>query len=243
MNLTLILLGILQGIFEWIPISSEGITSLLSGLLIKEINPIELAIFLHIGTLFSAIVYYRKEWIDVITFKDKKLFRFLLISTAISLTVGFPVFLLIHNITVGSVLLAITGTGLILTSILHKKKIKANIPLSSASVITGILQGLSVIPGLSRSGTTIFGLSFSNLSPQQILKISYMMSVPVITAATIYLTIKTPLLLQTWPALIAAFITGIISLHIIIRLSQKINFTMFTAIFGLLCYIGAIILL
>ena len=76
MNLEIInyiLLGAIQGIFEWIPVSSEGIVALASNFLKLNINPIDIGLFLHLGTLLSAIIYFRKDWIKIITFKDKNL--------------------------------------------------------------------------------------------------------------------------------------------------------------------------
>ena len=75
-----VLLGILQGMVEWIPISSEGVVALTSQFLIKDINPIDVALFLHLGTFFATLIYFKKEWKQVITLKDKKLLHFLIIS-------------------------------------------------------------------------------------------------------------------------------------------------------------------
>ena len=108
------------------------------------------------------------------------------------------------------------------------------------AIITGILQGLAVIPGLSRSASTIFGLSLGKTSPSEILKISYMMSVPVVLASTGYLFLNdATLILKTWPALVFSFLIGIISLHFLINLVKKINFFKFALIFALICFLGA----
>ena len=109
--------------------------------------------------------------------------------------------------------------------------------------ITGLLQGLAVIPGLSRSGSTIFGLSFGKLSPTEILKTSYMMSAPVVAVSTLYILIENPLLKAGWPALISSFVVGIISLHFLMRVASRIDFSKFAIIFGVLCIIGGIVTL
>ncbi len=236
-----ILLGILQGMFEWIPISSEGIIALISYFFIKEINPIDIALFSHTGTFFIILIYFRKDWKEVIILKNTKLLKFLIISNIISLIVAFPIYNIIKDVKMGSSLLIITGFGLLFTSYFHKSKRKIELSLNKLSIIAGFLQGLSIIPGFSRSGSTIFGLSLGKFSPSEILKISYMMSAPSILASTIYLFLKNPIMIESWPALISSFFIGIISLHFIINISKKMNFYKFTLIFALLCFIGAAI--
>ncbi|MEM1574820.1 MAG: undecaprenyl-diphosphate phosphatase [Nitrososphaerota archaeon] len=236
-----IFLGILQGILEWIPISSEGIIALISNFLIENVNPIDIALFSHIGTLLVILIYFRKDWKEVLMFKNIELLKFLIISNIISLIVAFPIYNVIKDVVIGNSLLIITGFGLIFTSYFHKSKRKIELSLNEISIISGFLQGLSVIPGFSRSGSTIFGLSLGKLSPSEILKISYMMSAPAILASTIYLFLKNPILIESWPVIISSFFIGMISLHFLIRISKKMNFYKFTLIFALLCFIGAII--
>ena len=236
-----IFLGIVQGIFEWIPVSSEGILTLLNQYFIKDLNALDFALFLHFGTILSALIYFNKEVKEVITIKNKQLFKFLTITTIVSLIVAFPIYKLINNITIGTTLLIIMGTGLIITSYFHKTKHKFNLSLKQVAILSGILQGLAVIPGLSRSGSTIFGLSLGKLNPKQILTYSYLMSIPIVIVSTIYLILKDPQIITAWPALVSSFIIGLLTLHILIKFSQRINFFIFTLIFGLLCYAGAII--
>ncbi|MEM2632680.1 MAG: undecaprenyl-diphosphate phosphatase, partial [Nitrososphaerota archaeon] len=208
-----IFLGILQGILEWIPISSEGIIALISNFLIENVNPIDIALFSHIGTLLVILIYFRKDWKEVLMFKNIELLKFLIISNIISLIVAFPIYNVIKDVFIGNSLLIITGFGLIFTSYFHKSKRKIELSLNEISIISGFLQGLSVIPGFSRSGSTIFGLSLGKLSPSEILKISYMMSAPAILASTIYLFLKNPILIESWPVIISSFFIGMISLH------------------------------
>lgn len=238
-----IILGIAQGIFEWLPISSEGIVALMSNFLVDGINAVDLALFLHLGTLLAVLVYFRKDWIDVITLKDKKMLKFLIIATIVSLIIGYPAYKMVRSIAVGTTLLFTVGAGLILTSIIHNSERKLfSLEMNQLAVISGFLQGLAVIPGFSRSGSTIFGLSLSNLKTDEILKFSYMMSVPVVIASTVFILITNPSIAAVgWPALITSFIVGILVLHSIMKFSEKINFVWFTAAFGILCLIGAVI--
>ncbi len=234
------LLGILQGIFEWIPISSEGIVALTSRFFIKEFNAIEVALFLHLGTLAAVLIYFWKDWREILAFRNPKLFRFLIISTIVSLIIGLPIYEMVKNMAIGNSLLIVMGFGLLLSAYFQKKKMTLEINFDQLAIIVGFLQGLAVIPGLSRSGSTIFGLSLAKIKPAEILKISYLMSVPVILASSIYLFLENPSLgFQAWPALLSSFLVGILTLDFLLRLSQKISFFNFAIIFALLCFLGA----
>ena len=234
-----IILGTLQGIFEWIPISSEGIIALSSEFLKKE-DPIAIALFLHLGTLLAVLIYFRKDWQEVLSLRNPELLRFLAIATTVSLIVGYLLYDLVKGVVAGNALLIMMGFGLLLTAYFQKKEKKLAISFNKLAVISGFLQGLAVIPGLSRSGSTIFGLSLGKNSPSEILKISYMMSAPVVLVSGVYLFLEDQTLLaESWPALIFSFLVGLCSLHFLIKLSSKINFFYFALFFGLFCLLGA----
>jgi len=236
-----ILLGVLQGVFEWLPVSSEGVVALASKFLMVA-GPIDMALFLHLGTLFSAIIYFRNDWKEVLTGKNRGLQSFLVVSTAVSLAIGFVLYQFISSWAIGAGLLFLTGIGLLATACFHKKKHKINLSSRTLSLLCGALQGIAVIPGVSRSGATIFGLSLSGMKPKRALTISYMMSVPAVVASSAYLIIKDPRLSSNgWIALIFAFLTGLITLQAIFKISERLNFFKLALIFSLLCFLGAFI--
>lgn len=140
-----IFLGIIQGIFEWLPISSEGIVALSSQFLMKELNPIDIALFLHLGTVFTVLIYFWKDWKDVFLLKNSKLLRFLIISSLISLLIGYPFYSLVNSVVVGNSLLLVMGFGLLLTAYFHKTRRTFQIDFDKLAIITGCLQGLAVI--------------------------------------------------------------------------------------------------
>jgi len=237
-----ILLGSLQGIFEWIPVSSEGIVVLASNYFIKDFNSVDLALFLHLGTLLATLVYFWKDWLNLITFKDKDFLRFFIIVSFISGTLGFFVYKIARDVAMGSGLLVLMGLGLLLTSWFQKKNIKLKINKDISSIIVGILQALSAIPGVSRSGSTVFGLSLTDNNPSEILKKSYIISVPVVLGSSLYLYLDNPAIASSsWLAVVFSFIFGIISLKLLLDFSKKVNFSKFTFIFGILCLLGALV--
>ncbi|MCK9393236.1 MAG: undecaprenyl-diphosphate phosphatase [Candidatus Paceibacterota bacterium] len=242
--LVYIFLGFLQGIFEWLPISSKGIVSLfVSYFNIQNVNPLDLALFLHIGTLIATFIYFWKDIRDLILFKDKKFVKFFIIVSFISGTLGFLIYKLTKNFAAGSSLLLVVGLGLLLTSFFQSRKIKIRMSNTMSAITVGLLQSLSAIPGVSRSGSTIFGLSLSEDDPEKILRYSYLVSIPVVLGADVYLQREN--LVQLTPevliAIISSFVFGILSLKILLAFSKKINFSLFTLFFGFLCIIGALI--
>jgi len=235
-------LGFLQGIFEWIPISSEGVVALVSKSMVNGLNSVDLALFLHLGTLLALFVYFYKDWIDLLLMKDKEFFKFFVIVTLVSGVIGFPMYKLSKEISMGWGLLMLIGFGLLLTSFLQSKKINLKINNNISAIFVGLLQGLSAIPGVSRSGSTIFGLSLNESDPKKILKKSYLISAPVVFGSSLYLYLDNPSIAsESWIGLIFSFIFGLIFLKILLSFAEKINFSKFTLIFGLICILGALL--
>ncbi len=236
------LLGALQGIFEWLPISSQGIVTVFSSFAEIEMNAINFSLFLHAGTMLAVLIFFRKDWINLILLRDKELLRFFIIASIISLSLGFVLYKTIGDVVLGSGLLFLVGFGLLLTSWFQKNNIRLNMSKDANYIIVGLLQGLSAIPGVSRSGSTIFGLSLKESDPSEILKRSYIISLPAVAASTGYIFLNDPTISSfPWIALISSFVFGIISLKILLDFSKKVNFSKITMIFGILCIIGGIL--
>ena len=234
-----IILGIIQGIFEWLPISSEGLVALVSQALVKDFQPIEIALFAHLGTFFAVLIYFRQDWFRVLTFKDKELFRFLVVSVTLSGIVGFFLYKFIKEIAFGNTLLLITGFALLFTAYFYKIKRRAKLNFDQLALLSGLAQGLAVIPGLSRSASTIFALSWSDLETEDVLKVSYMMSAPAVLGMSLFLFLENPSLVwQGWPVLVFSFLVGLLTLDILLKLAAKIDFFKFILIFALLCFVG-----
>ena len=236
-----LILGLLQGVFEWIPISSEGVVAVAAKYLAEQVNPVDMALFLHAGTLLAALWYYRRDWANVLLLKDKQLIKFLAITAAISLPIGFAVSRIAAQAALGAGLLFLTGTGLLFTAYFQAKKINLKLGKSKLAAIAGVLQGIAALPGFSRSGSTIFGLSLGELPPAQILRLSYLMSVPAVAASTAYFALfkMEEFSLAMWPALLMSFVAGVLTLDLLTKFASKINFAKFALAFALLCFVGA----
>lgn len=256
-----IILGIVQGIAEWLPISSEGVLVLLKVNLFQSslrlVDLINYALFLHLGTFLAALVYFRKEvkrlfLILFSYFKTKKenqrLINFYLLVTLISGLVGLIILKSLEQVDEinGRSLNILIGLALMVTAFLQFKKksgLKETKDLKTLDgVILGFLQGLAIIPGLSRSGLTVSGLLLRKFNDQTALKLSFIMSLPVVLGANIILNFKYLVFsIQNVIGLFFSFLFGILTIHLLLKLSQKINFTWFVLIFGFLVLISALV--
>jgi undecaprenyl-diphosphatase len=235
-------LGLVQGIFEWIPVSSEGVVALVSRGMNMDLNSVDLALFLHLGTLLAVFVYFFNDWKDLLLMKDKKFVKFFIIVTIISGLIGLPMYKMTKEVSMGWGLLLLIGCGLLLTSYLQKKKINLKINDTLLAIFVGALQGLSAIPGVSRSGSTIFGLSLNETDPKEMLRKSYLISAPVVLGSSLYLYLQDPnIASESWVGVIFSFIFGLIFLKVLLTFAEKVDFSKFTLIFGLFCILGALL--
>lgn len=251
------ILGILQGILEWLPISSRGQLSLAMMYLLKiDANQVlDLTIFLHIGTLLAVIVYLRSDILNLLrklpsyrfdyANQQNRLVSFLLFATILTGAVGYPLYRLLHETApfAGEALIALIGVALIATGLLQKyAKVKgtrgaADLNLKD-TVLLGVAQGFSVIPGISRSGTTTSLLIFRKIRSEEALRLSFLMSIPAILGAEIGLTLMGGLptisLEETLTSIAFAFLFGLLSIHALMKIAQKIKFWAFCIILGIL---------
>lgn len=234
-------LGFLQGVFEWLPISSKSVVSLVANNFNTGFHPLDLALFLHLGTLLATFIYFWKDIRDLILLKNKKFVKFFIIVSFISGTLGFFIYKTTKDFAIGSTLLLVIGLGLLLTSFFQSRKIKVKMGDNISAIVVGLLQSITAIPGVSRSGATIFGLSLTEDDPEKVLRYSYLISIPVVFGADVYLQREN--LVNFSPEILVAvffsFVFGLLTLKVLLDFSKKINFSKFTLIFGLLCILGA----
>lgn len=202
-----VLVGIVQGIFEWLPVSSEAvITLILTQLLNTDPGPaVNASIFLHLGTMFSALIYFREEYLEILRnlmenlqkpgeimqTESGSLTAFLIVSTAITSVIGGTIYIAgvetaVKNPTIFYLLIS---AALLLTGVMRlyqkdesRKFTDVNL---QDSAITGLLQSFSIIPGISRSGITAFGFLYREFDARSAFHLSFLMSVPTILIGNI----------------------------------------------------------
>lgn len=241
-----IVLGFLQGLFEWLPVSSQGQIMALSMAFfgISALQAARYAIMLHMGTLFSAIFYLRKDIAKVLASKDVQTIKFLVIAVLATGVTGLPCYFILKKLIasesqclvalIGALLITM-GFLLLLVGFMKKTPQKGKKPNNKDAIITGLAQGLSVLPGISRSGITVAALLFRKFDSKQALKLSFLLSIPSIAIAELILYAGEPFAIDSnaIAGMIAAFLTGLLLIHVLIKAAEKINFASFCIIFGL----------
>ncbi len=248
--LTSLLLGAFQGVAEWLPISSEGWIYIISTLLLK-IDPqkaLASALFLHLGTSTAAIFVLREEMIEVLQEilrkKDKGLGFFLIMTTIFTCLTGFPLYILLRKFLLPSFgrVLAL-ATGILLLGVGFSLKLassyraKENSLSLGSSAFAGFLQGLSVLPGVSRSGITLAALMLLGFGKSSLM-VSFLLGIPVTLGASL---LQTPSMdISMLPAFFSSFLTSLISLRALLSISNRIEPWKLSFSFGLLVILFSI---
>ena len=236
------ILGILQGITEWLPVSSEGQSILF---MIRYINilpedTISLAIFLHLGTMCAVLTKFRQEFLSLLS-PDSGLLRILVITAACSGITGIPCYIALkHSFTSGEgatliigIMLIITGVVLSLPSRRSAHRTREEITTKDL-IILGLVQGFAILPGISRSGVTITTLLLRNIEQKSALAISFLISVPVVLGAML---LDIGSISEVQPVnilimLVTSFIAGYITMDLLIRFAERVNFSLFCIALG-----------
>ena len=185
-----IILGIIQGLTEFLPISSSGHLVLVQEILGLELPGNDFEILLHLGTLCSILVVFFKDIKNILlTVSSKETQRFILmifIGTLPALIIGLGLKDLIaelfDNLLVVGFALIFTGLTLISSFYFNRQKNEYSI---FRSFLIGIAQAVAIIPGISRSGMTISCALLLGLDSKQAAKFSFLLAIPVIGGAGI----------------------------------------------------------
>ncbi len=248
-----ILLGILQGLTEFLPISSSGHLVIAQQIFGIEEADMAFDIILHLGTLVAVLAYYWKDILQLIgefftlisqLFKGEKpklldphrpyriLLVMVVVATIPTALIGFlfkDLFVkLFGGIYIVGYALVITGVLLwVSNGIIEGKKRAQNITLLDATTV-GLLQGLAITPGISRSGSTIFAGLLRGFNRELATRFSFLLSIPAILGAVILegkeifkSQVAIANILPILAGFLAAAISGYFAIHILIRLLQK----------------------
>ncbi len=236
---TAIILGIVEGFSEFLPISSTGHLILAGKLLglsqsdfVKSFN-----IAIQLGAILSVVVLY---WRDLLV--NLETIRKVAVAFLPTGIIGFVLYKIIKNILLGSTAvvlwsLLIGGIVLILFETLHREQDDATKTLSEItyrqSFLIGVFQSLSVIPGVSRSAATIVGGLILGMKRQLIVDFSFLLAVPTMLAATVYDLYKNGAVFSVSQlnylavGFLVSFVVALASIKLLIRLVQNHTFILF----------------
>ncbi len=249
MDLTLgqiLLLAVVQGVAEFLPISSSGHVVIVASMLAPEdrsnLDIVDVNIALHMGTLFSILVVYFRRIIGLV-FEDARLIGPLVVATLPAVLVGLTIERwfedVLENPLLAGVCLILTGAMLVLASNKKPTSVQEDeAPSYLHALIIGIFQAIAILPGISRSGSTISAGLMLGLSPPRAATFSFLMAIPVIGGAGLLKIVslatalpeeaseQTPIQLLLIGAVVS-FVVGIGALVWLIRWLEKGRFHWF----------------
>lgn len=254
-----IFLGVIQGLTELLPVSSSAHLNIIPWILNWSEIPASYDIALHFGTLLAIVIFFFKDWIELIIggFKqvvkkeksaEGKMFWYLVAATIPGGILGFVFSDIIDSFLEEKQMLArgIIATTLIVMGIVLylvdkncKSETKYEKMTFKQTFIIGISQALAFIPGVSRSGITMTTARFMKVDRESAAKFTFLLSTPIVLGAVIFkldeFALDVPFLL----GVLSSFVVGLIVIRFLLNYLKKGSFKLFAIyriIFGLLIF-------
>jgi len=261
-----VLLGVIQGLTEFLPVSSSGHLALLPTIFRIEAPTLALAMSLHLGTLIAVVIYFYKDVINLVqsffsifkkerNSKEKKYLKLLiLILVAIIPAVIFGV-LFSDKVDQTFSKPRIVSVLFILNALLlfsaHLYSEKGYVSLENAgfknAVLVGLFQVFALLPGISRSGSTISGGIFSKLRKEDSARFSFLISVPVVLGGALFEmkdlfkgTSQNHSVIYIFVGFFVSFLVGLISIRLLFNMLKKSKLYFFAVYCLIIGIIGLI---
>jgi len=239
-----ILLGIIQGLTEFLPISSSGHLVIFSKILDFQSPGITFEIFLHLGTLLAVILAFRKDLWQMLSalfatpnkrrqnpdlIESFKWNLYIIVATMPAVVVGLllkeNIDRIFNTILITYSMLALTGIIMILTNYLVDRGARLNY---SNAFFIGVAQAMAIMPGLSRSGSTIFAGMFMGINRVTAARFSFILSIPAIFGAAVLdfkdmvsSSLSAPQILNVVCGTIASAVTGYLAILLLMKVIRK----------------------
>lgn len=238
-----IILGIVQGLGEFLPISSSAHLVLIPWLFHwndPSLNNLTFDVALHMGTLLAVVLYFGKDWIKLLkaafrkgASEEKRIFWFLVVATIPGGLFGLAFEKQAENAFRKPLLIGVMMIimGIILYLADHKPRIRTMETMTLAdSLWIGLSQALAIIPGVSRSGSTMTTARFLAMTREDAARFSFLMSTPIILGAGVlklrHLTMAS-INLPFTTGVISSFIVGILSISFLLKYLRTSDFRLF----------------
>lgn len=240
-----VMLGVVQGLTEFFPISSSGHLVILQAVFGIKGQQLAFDIFLHAGTLVAVLIFFRQDIFKLFT-TERKTLRLLVIATIPTFIIGFffkdAIEALFASPRLVGMMLVVTGIWLIgataASGYIAKRNIERHLGVAN-SLAVGIAQGIAVIPGISRSGATIATGMLSGLNRELAFKFAFLLSLPAVGGACILKARKIGEALTGQDALLflaggfVAMLVGLVTIGFLLKLVKQNKLY----IFGIYCII------
>jgi undecaprenyl-diphosphatase len=267
------ILGLVQGISEWLPISSKtqvGVASI-ALLHLTFSQAYTLGLFFEIGTILAAVIYFRRDIVSLLRVlalggskEEKKLFVYVLVTTLITGAMGVPLYLIADSVKGIAIGIPMLLVGLILIAdalvIRHARKRKSasntrkfnDLKLKDYIAI-GIVQGIAALPGVSRSGVTTSAMLLLKVEPDEAFRLSFIIGIFAslgavgLTVLATHTNVSSAIsgigITGLVVAIIVATIVSLLLIDFLIKVAGKSSIVYLTAALGLLAIFGGTVAL
>lgn len=220
-----IFLGLLQGFTEFLPVSSSGHLILAQKLWDIPGN-LFFDVMLHLGTLLAVVISMRKTlWQTIVNWKNKKLL-YLIVASVPTFVIALLVKLFLPEDLMAKLLpigFALTIVLIVISHYFAKPKLRLEQTGIVPVIVTGITQGIAVLPGLSRSGSTISVMKLFGTNASDSAEFSFLLSIPVILASAVVeiWEVATVSIGIPWYCvaigIVCAFLSGLVAVNMVMR--------------------------
>jgi undecaprenyl-diphosphatase len=229
-----LILGLIQGLTEFIPVSSSGHLLIAHEIIDSTGSTLSFDVALHVGTLLALLLYFRRDLIELLKNLTKnndqgKLARLLILATIPAVIAGllFSGYIDDNLRTPTVVAITLAGVGLIMLAVDLMASRKSDKQITTKQGMTvGIVQVVSLIPGVSRSGATITAGMFMGLSRSQAARFSFLLAIPIIAGSAFGVLFEQSDGLTTgnWQlaiGVVSAFVSGLIAIKFLLKVITK----------------------
>jgi undecaprenyl-diphosphatase len=242
--------GLVQGLTEFLPISSSGHLVLVPEFMGVEPPDLATSALLHLGTLAAVLLYYRKDLVKLTRFRQDSEARhilWLLIIGTIPATIGIvlerQLELFQESVTAVAIALLATGVVLVISGFIARRLKTMEEATSTDALLIGIAQATALLPGVSRSGMTITASLARGLSAEQAARFSFLLAVPAIAGGGIIEAIQLAgdggITAELWVGVLVAAVSGYLAIAFLIRTLVRIGLRPF----ALYCFVVGILAL
>ncbi len=250
-----IILGLVQGLTEFLPVSSSGHLVLSQKLLGVDDQGVTFEVMVHFGTLLSVVIYFWKQlWNMLLSIlppfredlaKERKMIVYLAIASIPAAIVGFSPLKDVFEGTyekpaIVGLLLMLTGGILFLPRLIAKRQKEPSDVNAKSAIFMGIGQAFAILPGISRSGSTIVSGMLSGAKSSAAAEFSFLMAIPAIAAAAVlelrHLPNESELFTNYLVGAGVAFVSGLIAIYTVLAAIRRGKFEYF----GIYCLIAGL---
>ena len=246
-----IFLGLLQGFTEFLPVSSSG-HLLLAQKLFNIQADLFFDVMLHLGTLFAVVISLRKSLFAAVAhpIRDKRV-KYVVVASIPTFAIALAVKLFIDEQMLNK-LLPIGFAATIVLIVLSDRLSKPALRLQETSwlpvIVTGAVQGIAALPGLSRSGSTVSTMKLFGVNATDSAEFSFLLSIPVILAAVVvegYEALSSATNIN-WlcvaAGVTAAFLSGLVAVHTVMRTMKRNGWIAFAVYLALPLVLSLIVM-